>query len=215
MNSPLHREPLRDQIYDFLRGEILSGHLEPGTRIRETDLAEKLDVSRTPVREALLGLRAKKILSTENSSQGFLVPSLDVSEGRRLYRTVALVESAIVRDEINPGAELIASLSEITDRRAQHPNDAEKNLELDRQWHERLISETEETLVTDFLQDLRDRLLRYDLLYVYSDSRVEIALSGHRGIEDALREGALAKAAELLRKHWLEGERSIEEMRSQ
>lgn len=215
MNSPIRREPLRDQIYDFLRGEILSGRLEPGTRIRETDLAEKLDVSRTPVREALLGLRAKKILSTENSSQGFLVPTLDVNEGRRLYRTVALVESAIVRDEINPGAELIASLSEITDRRAQHPNDAEKNLELDRQWHERLISETEETLVTDFLQDLRDRLLRYDLLYVYSDNRVEIALSGHRDIEDALREGALAKAAELLRKHWLEGERSMEEMGSE
>ena len=54
--------PLRDQIYPLVRGLILSGIIKPGEVIDEKAIAAQLDVSRTPVREALLRLAAEGLV---------------------------------------------------------------------------------------------------------------------------------------------------------
>ena len=54
---------LRDNIYDALRGAILSCELLPGQELREQELAARYEVSRSPVREALLRLEGERLTS--------------------------------------------------------------------------------------------------------------------------------------------------------
>ena len=52
----MHTKSLKEQAYELLRSAIIAGRLDPGSLYNETDLAQRLGVSRTPVREALLEL---------------------------------------------------------------------------------------------------------------------------------------------------------------
>ena len=54
--------PLRDVVFNTLRDAILTGKLEPGERLMENQLAEKLGVSRTPIREALRMLKLENLV---------------------------------------------------------------------------------------------------------------------------------------------------------
>jgi DNA-binding GntR family transcriptional regulator len=65
-------ERLRDQIYDYIRGELRFGLLGPGERLKELDLAQRLGVSRTPVREALFQLARDGLL--EEITHGYQLP---------------------------------------------------------------------------------------------------------------------------------------------
>src|SRR4029450_574097 len=64
------RVPLRDQIYHEVLARIHRGDLSPGSRVRDTTLAQQLGVSRTPVREALLRLSREGVLDIE-TGRGF------------------------------------------------------------------------------------------------------------------------------------------------
>jgi DNA-binding GntR family transcriptional regulator len=74
--SPLDTRNLSDQIYAYLREEILSGAFRPGDRLSETSVAERLGVSRAPVREALRQL-ANDGLADQRARKGVYVPSFD------------------------------------------------------------------------------------------------------------------------------------------
>ncbi|HZZ87313.1 MAG TPA: GntR family transcriptional regulator [Caulobacteraceae bacterium] len=65
-------ERLRDQVYRLIRDDLRAGTLEPGQRIVEGDLAERYEVSRTPVREALLQLSQDGLL-TNAPDRGYAV----------------------------------------------------------------------------------------------------------------------------------------------
>ncbi|HEX3920591.1 MAG TPA: GntR family transcriptional regulator [Caulobacteraceae bacterium] len=85
-------ERLRDQVYRLIRDDLKAGELEPGQRIVEGELAERYNVSRTPVREALLQLSQDGLL-TEAPDRGYAVV-VDTSDAN-LYRHE-------VRDLIDP-----------------------------------------------------------------------------------------------------------------
>ena len=59
----LSRSPLRDQVYLDLLQRVQRGAIAPGSRIRDTDIARQLGVSRTPIREALVRLRDERLVS--------------------------------------------------------------------------------------------------------------------------------------------------------
>lgn len=58
-------QALRDHVVDVLRERIVSGQLEPGTRLRERALSQEFGVSRVPIREAILVLEQQRLLATE------------------------------------------------------------------------------------------------------------------------------------------------------
>jgi DNA-binding GntR family transcriptional regulator len=73
------RKPLRDELYKDILARIEDGSLPAGARINETHLSSKLGISRTPLREAMLGLEAQGFLASD-MGRGFMVPRLDVQE---------------------------------------------------------------------------------------------------------------------------------------
>lgn len=101
-------ERLSDKVYARLRDEIESGAIEPGRRLVETEIGDRLGVSRTPVREALIRLAREGVL--EAAERGFALIREDRSaivdriEARRLL-DVAIARRAATR-AVSPGADV-------------------------------------------------------------------------------------------------------------
>lgn len=94
--SPIARISLREHAYDVLRRAIVSGELAPGQRLRDQELAARLGVSRTPVREALQRLEDEGLVETRAGAATRVVP-LDTPGARDAFPVVAALHALATR----------------------------------------------------------------------------------------------------------------------
>ena len=85
-----------DAAYERIRALVLSGDLAPGTRLGQVDLAERLGISRTPVREALRRLSGESLVDF-HPNRGFRVADLGLDAVLRRLEVRAIVEPGIAR----------------------------------------------------------------------------------------------------------------------
>jgi DNA-binding GntR family transcriptional regulator len=88
--------PRADFVYDWVKNQIRSGTLEPGTRLTEAEIAKQIGVSRTPVREAINRLLSEGQLS-HTSARGFSVSILTRQQIMELYALREFLEGASAR----------------------------------------------------------------------------------------------------------------------
>jgi len=84
------------EAYSLLLGDIEDGNLPPGTRLRETELAERLSISRTPVREALKRLELQGLVEHE-PHHGAVVASLEYGQVTEMYLLREVLEGTAAR----------------------------------------------------------------------------------------------------------------------
>ena len=114
--------PRAELVYDWVKRQIREGKVQPGTRLREAQLAKELGISRTPVREAVNRLLSEGQLVL-NSSRGFSVAKLDRQQVLELYALREFLEAASARfaaqhasePEIEALHDLLAQSLEIAD----------------------------------------------------------------------------------------------------
>lgn len=82
---------LKDHVYDFIAEEILIGNLHPEEKINENSICKELNISRTPVREALIQLSSEGILKNE-PRKGFMVKSMGEKEAAELYVIIGTLD---------------------------------------------------------------------------------------------------------------------------
>ena len=95
---PLNRTSLREQVYEILRDQLDTGDLKPGSVIRQDEIAQKLGVSRTPLREALLRLELEGFVIIKPRS-GILVRRLTEQTIRNLYQMIGALEASVLVTE--------------------------------------------------------------------------------------------------------------------
>ncbi|HMM55354.1 MAG TPA: GntR family transcriptional regulator [Candidatus Desulfobacillus sp.] len=94
--KPLQRPlALGDQVYQTLRGHLRDGTIVAGQPLQEVQLAERLGVSRTPVREALTRLASEGLVASDGRS--FVVPALTLQDVEDIYEVRCLLEPAALR----------------------------------------------------------------------------------------------------------------------
>ncbi len=93
---PIEPASVVAQAYDQIRTLILDGEMEPGTRLGQVELADRLGISRTPVREALLRLTGEGLVSTL-SNRGFRVADLGLDAVMRRLEIRLLLEPGVAR----------------------------------------------------------------------------------------------------------------------
>ena len=93
---PLHTRSLREQVYDFLRAEMARGGLKAGAFLDLNELATRLGVSRTPLREALLHLESQGFV-TVLPRRGFRLNALTLDDIRHFYEIIGALEAAVLR----------------------------------------------------------------------------------------------------------------------
>jgi len=186
-------------IYELLRGEIVMNVLKPMDTIREAAIAERLGVSRTPVREALLRLADLGLVDIYPQS-GTRVAPIRIEKVRAAQLIREAVEVEIVgRAALEADAETLARLETLIDdqRIAAGRGDIRRLFELDEAFHRAIFAAAGFLSVSEELEDLRVHLDRLRYISVAWPRPAEFIVREHAAILAgmAARDGAAATAA--------------------
>lgn len=195
--------PLRDVVFNTLRKAILRGELKPGERLMEIQLANKLGVSRTPIREAIrkLELEGLVLMIPRKGAEVAKISEKslrDVLEVRRAMEELA-IELACQR----MSGDDIRNLSDANARfgAAVEGGEPMEMAEADEHFHDIIYEGTENVRLIQLLNNLREQMYRYRLEYVKDIDKRQILLSEHERILKAVKERKVAEAKELMREH--------------
>jgi DNA-binding GntR family transcriptional regulator len=182
-------------VHGVLRERILSLELAPGTRLYESELARELEVSRTPLREALRMLLAEDLV-LQQPTGGMVVRPLDQHDMRELYAVRAALEGLLVREACDrltesDQAEMAALLDQMR-LLVDHPGDL---LRVGRQFHDRFARVSGNRRGQQLLRQIQGQVGRYQVLTNRQSPRRRETLDEHRGIFEAAvaRDGELAE----------------------
>lgn len=110
---PGSSESLRNRVYDYLRSEMDRGSLLPGASININEMSERLRISKTPLRDALLRLEAEGFVSIRPRS-GIVINRLELEDIKYLYEVIGALEAALIDsifDQLD--AEKVAAMEEL------------------------------------------------------------------------------------------------------
>lgn len=82
---------LKDHVYDYIAGQIREGNLLPDQRVNENVICQELNISRTPVREALIQLAAEGVLENR-ARKGFVIRSMTEDDVKELYTVIGVLD---------------------------------------------------------------------------------------------------------------------------
>ncbi len=187
--------------YDYVKARLLDGRFAGGTLLSENEIAQRLDVSRTPVRQAFVQLEAEGLLELY-PRRGALVVPISPSEAEDVLEARMLIEQHAARRAASAGPALAEALR-------GHIADQERALEdgagfawADRRFHHALVESAGNQLLTRQYDSLRDRHQRIAAATVAGDpARIGRFIAEHREIVAALEAGDGDRAAELLGTH--------------
>lgn len=188
--------PQGQGAYRRLLDEIRNGTLAPGARLRETDLADRLGISRTPVREAIRQLETDGLV-IHLPRQGATIRSLDHAEVVELYEMRAVLEGTAARLAARAASDIeLAELSALNAELDRAPvGDAAR--ELNRVFHRTLIDAARNRFLIKSMSALQKTLLILGPTTLGDPDRARRAVTEHAAVLAALqtRDGAGAEAA--------------------
>ena len=201
MSESNSERPLRQVVAGQLRSMILGGELKPGERLVEGQLAERLGVSRNPVREAMRSLEATGLIEVV-PRRGAHVCAIDKCEVHHIQRIRMLVEGyaveqAAVRQDPESIGQILRCLED--GRAATERGDAVTAAVYHRDFH----IAVEQAAGIPFLRQVLDPLRQQtELVFsVVTDERGDITWEEHEAIYDAVASGNADCAKELIREH--------------
>lgn len=195
--------PLRDVVFNTLRQAILKGELSPGERLMEIQLAEKLGVSRTPIREAIrkLELEGLVLMIPRKGAEVAKISEKnlrDVLEVRRSLEELA-IELACQR----MSQEDIEALEQAQEafKTAIAKGEVMAIAQTDEQYHDVIYQGTRNDKLVQMLGNLREQMYRYRLEYIKDEDKRQVLVVEHEHILAALKVRGLEEAKRAAREH--------------
>ena len=195
--------PLRDVVFNTLRQAILRGELKPGERLMEIQLANKLGVSRTPIREAIRKLELEGLVLmiprkgaevaeiTEKSLR-------DVLEVRRALEELAVelvcekITDEQIQDLKGAAEDFKATLKE---------GDITRIAEADVKFHDVIYMATDNQKLIQLLNNLREQMYRYRVEYLKRSDFHQQLIDEHEEIIETIENGQKERAVQVVCQH--------------
>jgi DNA-binding GntR family transcriptional regulator len=195
------KDPTGQTAYQALYDMISEGTLSPGDRLRETELAKRIGLSRTPIREAIRRLEVEGIVSHE-PRVGAVVKTLSQQEIVELY------EMRIVLETTAAGmAAKHASLAEtraldtLNQQMLAASEDPSKVAELNRQFHTCIVNAARNRYLSSSYKNLANALVVLGYTTLATSDRVKSVVNQHQAIIDALTDGNAREAKDAMAIH--------------
>lgn len=193
----------RDYAYQTIKEQIINLELKPGTKISEKEIAEKLQVSRTPVREAFQKLAQEELIGIYPQS-GTVVSKIDLGHVEEARFVRENIERAIVRtacsdfgDEQLFGLETNIAMQELCLGKGTH----QRLFDLDEEFHKRLYEGCNKIRVWKMIHQMNSHFDRLRVLRLVSNTDWNNVVSQHREIFQSIVERDMDKAEELMANH--------------
>jgi DNA-binding GntR family transcriptional regulator len=195
----------KERAYAYTKQRVLDSRFPGGSMLSEGEVADALELSRTPVREAFVQLESEGLLRLYPKRGALVVPVsseevLGVIEGRSLIEQFAVKK--VIERSVDIADELAASIAAQEELAARR--DAEGFVEADREFHRIIIVATGNPVLVGFYDTLRDRQRRMIALSLSRDpDRTRDVISQHRELAHALAARDAAAAHDVLERHLL------------
>jgi DNA-binding GntR family transcriptional regulator len=181
------RRTAHELVRDTLRRAILRGTLAGGQRLVQAEIADQLDVSTTPVREALRDLASEGLIRLD-AHRGAIVRELDLTEVREIYDLRKLLEPEALRRAAQHITDEELDAAEALQVQMDVETDAGAWADLNREFHATLVKAARSPRLIMILQNLRDSAAPYvGLSLQASDEQRAHANEQHRAMLAALR----------------------------
>lgn len=194
---------LTDRVGERIREAIVCGELKLGEQVSEVQLAQRMSVSKTPVREALLRLKGEGLVEI-HPQRGTFVFRLDPDQVGQLCRYRAMIETTALREAMQERAAVLAA--EMTQlvgemKKAERARDLPALARIDMAFHALFLAHCPNPYLRAGYEVIRSQLfaLRYR-------SPISNAVKSHQVLVDAVLAGDADRASDLLREHVLENE---------
>jgi DNA-binding GntR family transcriptional regulator len=185
------------KAHQILREAIATGRLKPGARVLESELAALLEMSRTPVREAIATLEAEGLVSVDGA-RGRIVTKLDYQSMMELYAVREVLEATAAGLAARNASEMeMVALRGMVEVEEQMLDDAGRLADHNRRFHEAIFYCSHNRYILKMLEYIQTGMLLLGQVTRVGDERRGTALSEHRAIVDAIeaRDAGAAEAA--------------------
>ena len=194
---------LWQRVYEYLREEIVSERLQPGTELQEVPLSEELGVSRGPIREAI-GRLAAEGLVTVRPRRGAVVRSLSKDEFLELYQVREALEIMAVRLAVpNLHPEDVAQLEALIDTMGEHAerDEVDAFFAANVAFHGRLFAACGNTKLQELYAQLLGQMGPFRMRSLTLRGNLQRSVAEHRAIMRAAKRGDAERAAHLMSEH--------------
>lgn len=195
--------PLRDVVFNTLRQAILTGELKPGERLMELHLADRLGVSRTPVREAIRRLELEGLVTMfpRRGAEVAQITEKSMNDVLEVRRTLDALCAELACDRITEDG--LASLKQACDNFEQcvATKDAKKIAQADVALHDIIVEATGNQRLIQLVNNLSEQMYRYRFEYIKDSSQHETLVKEHRIIYQSIVDKDKDTAASAAKTH--------------
>jgi len=179
---------IREEAFKYLRQQIVTGEIGPGTKLIESKLAKEMGTSRTPVREALHNLEMENLIQSI-PRVGYVVREISEEEIEEIIEIrVALEILAAKRAASRITSKELSRLQKILQNAGMRldKGDTRGLVELNTEFHEIICKASRSSRMLEISQNLRDHMLRYRMMSLGMAEIARRALEGHCRILEAI-----------------------------
>jgi DNA-binding GntR family transcriptional regulator len=208
MTEKLVAESLQDKAYKLIKTAILKNELKPGERLIDTQLASKLGVSRTPIRDVFKMLE-KEGLIMSNGSKGYFVAKLLKEEINEIFDIRILVETYALKISNNEDiANKLKKFKILLDEVIESEDFIGDMVDLDIKFHESIVKTCGNQLLINFYNNISTKMRIFWQYTYYKNSECEnrekvlnLVQQSNQEIINALESNDMNLVIELIKKH--------------
>ena len=196
-------QPLRNVVYETLRSAILTGELKPGERLMELQLADKLGVSRTPIREAIRMLEHEGLAKTipRKGAEVAKMTEKDMEDVIQIRLALEELAGSLACEKITD--EAIAELKEAMEHFENILENADvvEIAKADENFHDIIIRAAQNPKLLDIMSNLREQIYRYRAEYLKQKESYPKLIREHREMFEALDQRNASDLVRFLQDH--------------
>lgn len=198
---------LKDHVYNYIAKKIINGELQPNEKINENEIVKKMNISRTPVREALIQLASEGLLENV-PRKGFVLSHVDENTAKELYAVIGLLEGyaakvvapVITEKELKDMDFYVSSMD-----LAINSNNFEMYYQLQAKFHDTYVELCGNKILLDTLVQMKKKFVRKVYRKESTDDMQQVLYNTngeHRLILDLFRQKKYDELEMAVRRHW-------------
>lgn len=195
--------PLRDVVFNTLREAILKGELKPGERLMELQLASKLGVSRTPIREAIRMLQQEGLAVTipRRGAEVAKMTEKNMEDVLQIREALEILAVQLACEKVTE--QQIVYLGEAVEEfeRAVKTGDLKQITQSDIDFHDKIYEAADNPKLVSLLNNIREQIYRYRVEYLKEEENYPNLVEEHRRIFAGLKSRDKSFVTEMTEKH--------------
>ena len=195
--------PLRDVVFNTLRQAILRGELKPGERLMEIQLANKLGVSRTPIREAIrkLELEGLVVMIPRKGAEVAKITVRDLKDALEVRMAIDSLSVKLACERLDENDKTEIKQACVAFREAVKSKNVQAIVEGDERFHNTIYRASKNQKLITIAMNLREQVYRYRFEYVKDFSYHENLIREHDQITEAILKGDVETAQKIMKEH--------------